>query len=880
MILLSWIPVFAGYSYRHEHEAECLFGGMVGNAPAGCVAGTFGILGGIALFLVGLGVLIAGLVRGSTSRNQWGALDSPSRNSVVLPTDQSATDAQTTISSQPPEVVARIETLEARISEDPQNVALALEYASFLASRLMHRQALVQFFKILERDGSNLAAKRGIVDILKRTGEFGRASDILHEMIRLEPQSAELRRELIEVLLLAGKHEGLDDEIQGLVSTTGGDVESLTQARDLVVRLGLIPELIPVCQEFVKRVPEDCTTWSLLASALLHEGRREEALDAFRHLLALAPRNARSALYLGVAAHDAAASNSGEGMPQACAFLEGAVQCADELDQAEIFRARLYLASAHMRLSRLDDADTETLIRLDTRNIHDEDRGVAAEILARLGDLQRDSGAHDAALRSYRLSLSLSDLHPVRERVAQLHIARGNDLLRGGRFAEAKAEAVLAEQVLPSNEQIADLGRAAATGLKGRRNRKLVLVMAVALLLLTVWAFFYFGQGIVEVQVTPAPQGAKLDHDGIEIDVPHVQAPRSDAIDDRDRVPVRSVMHEPRITLSKKGNALLDVLGYNFRTPLLRVGTYLVHVEQKYRKTTDQDVHIGFGRGIVTVVIDPEPNFGGIKVESDPKGATITINKVQTGKVTPFLFTPVEPGSALIGLGGVEGYEDIEEQVSVRNGETAAVALQLTPSMGTLAIVAENLDGTPCISDLRIDGTTVGRTPWEGVVHAVRHSFDVTCGLDHVFAEGTVVQDRKNRAVIRVPRSVVAASIEGMNYPSSHESDKLVSIMIGDVETFALSGKEYQAARDLNHGRFPATDVSRFFHCGENLVHLIGHVPRTQWGYEYLDATFILTANGTDVLRKRRESLHEGPFDEKVTVTVPCRIQLGRLETH
>ncbi len=65
LALVGAVAATSGYVYHDQHRIECGLGNLIGKSSDACSIATVGTLGGAALFLVGLGVLIAGLARGT-----------------------------------------------------------------------------------------------------------------------------------------------------------------------------------------------------------------------------------------------------------------------------------------------------------------------------------------------------------------------------------------------------------------------------------------------------------------------------------------------------------------------------------------------------------------------------------------------------------------------------------------------------------------------------------------------------------------------------------------------------------------------------------------------------------------------------------------------
>jgi len=147
------------------------------------------------------------------------------------------------------------------------------------------------------------------------------------------------------------------------------------------------------------------------------------------------------------------------------------------------------------------------------------------------------------------------------------------------------------------------------------------------------------------------------------------------------------------------------------------------------------------------------PNWGRIRVESDPPGAFVYLNDVLAreflsgDKTTPCELGRVKPGVHVVKI-SLAGHGERREKVSVERGETASVSAKLQPMLGRLVVTSSYFDGVVCEGDLKIDGKLMGQTPWLGDVLAVPHKIEVHCPNGNGSQEVVVVHN--SRAEVNV----------------------------------------------------------------------------------------------------------------------------------
>ena len=142
-------------------------------------------------------------------------------------------------------------------------------------------------------------------------------------------------------------------------------------------------------------------------------------------------------------------------------------------------------------------------------------------------------------------------------------------------------------------------------------------------------------------------------------------------------------------------------------------------------------------------------DFGALSVSSDPPGARILLDGVDTGLKTPHRFPRVKPGAHQVRL-ELEAHGTVVERPSVDRGGEGRVAVRLDPKLGLLAVVAQYADGTPCEGELRVDGHVRGRTPAKLEVLAKAHDVEVTCAGYVARRSATVQHNARADLALRV----------------------------------------------------------------------------------------------------------------------------------
>jgi len=170
-------------------------------------------------------------------------------------------------------------------------------------------------------------------------------------------------------------------------------------------------------------------------------------------------------------------------------------------------------------------------------------------------------------------------------------------------------------------------------------------------------------------------------------------------------------------------------------------------------------------------------DFGGITIDTVPSGASIRIDDIDVGQLSPVEIERVRSGLHLLSV-SLEGHGQYVDTVRILNGETKKLNVVLEPKLGTLVVMSQKPDGTPCEGDVKIDGTSVGVTPWKGQLIAKDHTIHVNC--DGAMGTESVEVQHNSQSVLRM--TVEPFDYEGLvyffceDYAYSDESSRGVGV--------------------------------------------------------------------------------------------------------
>jgi len=564
-----------------------------------------------------------------------------------------------------PEAVAKRQSFDARIKSEPANKSLFAEYGEYLISIGLTDEGLAQLHRALELDQECVPLLLQIAQVYADTVRWDKAIAQIQRAVQVRPKDATLHEKLADMLLAAGQKEKAFEALSACARITGENLELLRRMRDLSRELRRHDDLIRLCRTIVAKDPDDAATWSFLAHALLATGDRDGAVDAFRAILRLVPDSPDANLHVGIAQHDQALSSEDTSFKDAAVLLRKATSGSAELSKSEQSLASLYCASAILRYDSGAD-DIEKLLRsVDCGHLDDESKELLADCFTLLGDIAGEGGDAGKATELYQQSLEANDTEAARKRLADIYSQQGEGFLDAGNYADAHGAFEQSLSFAPEDASVASRRDRAAKLQKRRRQRRAGVVLALLLLLGSGRAYWYYGQGSLEISIDP-PAAASL---------------------------------------TRAGKTIASTEGGELRTGLLRCGTYRLVVSKNGYERVEQEVSPPYGRRSQTIEVTLNPLFGKLKVNSAPPGAAVTVRNEyqQVQDHTPCTFSGLHAVSSHIEV-RLPGFNAYVLESKIRPSET--YDLGKIVFRGTIV-----LDSDPGGADVFIDGEARGKTP-------------------------------------------------------------------------------------------------------------------------------------------------------------------------
>lgn len=148
-----------------------------------------------------------------------------------------------------------------------------------------------------------------------------------------------------------------------------------------------------------------------------------------------------------------------------------------------------------------------------------------------------------------------------------------------------------------------------------------------------------------------------------------------------------------------------------FKTPfkLTNLTTKEYNIEVRYKDQIKKEtISLNLGENREVNFIFEESAFANLKIESEPQGAKIFIDDIDTGYVTPYTLNDISVGNHTIKL-KLEGYEDYLLNLNLtENKEVKVILNKISAKYGFLKIKSE-----PNECEIYIDNEFKGKSPME-----------------------------------------------------------------------------------------------------------------------------------------------------------------------
>jgi hypothetical protein len=207
-----------------------------------------------------------------------------------------------------------------------------------------------------------------------------------------------------------------------------------------------------------------------------------------------------------------------------------------------------------------------------------------------------------------------------------------------------------------------------------------------------------------------------------------------------------------------------------FTFPPKKAGEYTVTLLKKMHIL--KTVQVRLGEGKTTAVLERlEPNYGLLKVVSDPAGASITVDGENTGKTTPATIGPYSEGLHDVAL-SLPGYNDYRKKVKVERIKTEVLEVALAGKKGLIKVEAwKDVSGSrqAVRAEVRVDGKKAFTTPGKVELLLGRYEVEIDGGRDGKYSETVAITEGAEKKVVAELKGAGLGPVPGQAPPVGAE---------------------------------------------------------------------------------------------------------------
>jgi TonB family protein len=150
----------------------------------------------------------------------------------------------------------------------------------------------------------------------------------------------------------------------------------------------------------------------------------------------------------------------------------------------------------------------------------------------------------------------------------------------------------------------------------------------------------------------------------------------------------------------------------------LAVGKYTWRVQKELYLNDAGVVELVAGTQKQKIDLTLKPNYGTVQLSSAPEnGASVTLNGIETGKVTPCIFEKLPVGDHTITV-SKEMYATTTERFTIIAGETKPLSINMNPTFAGISLSTEP------IADIYINGEFKANSKWQGRLNPGIYTFE------------------------------------------------------------------------------------------------------------------------------------------------------------
>ena len=241
-----------------------------------------------------------------------------------------------------------------------------------------------------------------------------------------------------------------------------------------------------------------------------------------------------------------------------------------------------------------------------------------------------------------------------------------------------------------------------------------------------------------------------------------------------------------------------------YRAPSMDPGVYPIRVTMDLHLDDTTELNVTEG-STATFAARLSPNYGSIRVESTPPGASIFFDGESQSEVTPHRFDRQPAGSVRINL-ALDGHGDWDDTITVTPTETTRVRADMSPMLGRILVTANYPDGSICSDEgaISIDGEAVGTLPYMGRLLAVTHRVEVECRGMRSVQNVTIEHNER----LEVPMTVNMFTRADLSSAKGRRTSAMLLDVVGFGGTAALGFMGIQSFIDANAAYTEAASIT------------------------------------------------------------------------
>jgi tetratricopeptide (TPR) repeat protein len=544
---------------------------------------------------------------------------------VSLVTDKAST----------PNVIAKRHVYETKITQEPGNTNILVEYGNYLLLVGLIDEALIQYFSAIELKAEDETVRMRIVEAYHGDKQYDNAITQLLIIMEVRPEDIALKEKLYSIYLEAEKLSDAAELLRQMYDLEPSNLNHLVRRLDILRKGEHSQDRLEVCN-------------------ILHQEK------PFQY--------PACSLYIGIAMSESAnGSADPELLAQAERMLQNANSHIEKLNSEEQVSCRLYLYWTQLKLKKNAFDFIQDLKEIGQKSLSKTQQTILADCFLIIGNAQFQAELIQDAIESYKASYSYSDTLQVRHSLAKAYLKSGNELHGSGKYKEASKEFRTGLFYQPDNSEL-QAGLAISQSKKQKQQEiRFTAAFAGLAIIISIGLFLYYGQNALEVECNQAAT----------------------------------------ISLTKGESQIATKEGNLLQTSLLRYGSYIVQIEKEGYASIKEEVNPGIGRGVKRIKYDLKPNYGALKVSSDPGNAKVVIKNRYTEKSCT---TPCEIDQLFAMPSSIElripGYELYKVENTIPQGNVL--------DLGTVVFKgALKVDSDPSDADVFINDQLKGKTPFQ-----------------------------------------------------------------------------------------------------------------------------------------------------------------------